>query len=87
MLSFNIAIALIGMIANVVMVPEGLQEALTTKIPTAKMHIVAVGAIIAIQLMVSFLMERKLFYVDVVEGKRFKAVFSSGPASSGLICA
>lgn len=75
MLAFNVAIALIGMIANVVMVPEGLQEALTTKIPTAKMHIVAVDAIIAIQIVVSFLMERKLFYVDVVEGKRFKAVF------------
>ena len=75
MLAFNVAIALIGMIANVVLVPEGLQEALTTKIPTAKLHIVAVDAIIAIQIMVSFLMERKLFYVDVVEGKRFKAVF------------
>ena len=75
MLAFNVAIALIGMIANVVLVPEGLQEALTTKIPTAKLHIVAVDAIIATQIMVSFLMERKLFYVDVVEGKRFKAVF------------
>lgn len=75
MLAFNVAIALIGTIANVVLAPEGLQEALTTKIPTAKLHIVAVDAIIAIQIMVSFLMERKLFYVDVVEGKRFKAVF------------
>ncbi len=75
MLAFNVAIALIGMIADVVLAPEGLQEALTTKIPTAKLHIVAVDAIIAIQIMVSFLMERKLFYVDVVEGKRFKAVF------------
>jgi hypothetical protein len=75
MLAFNMAIALIGVAANVVLVPEGLQEALTTKIPTAKLHIVAVDAIIAIQIMVSFLMERKLFYVDVAEGKRFKAVF------------
>jgi hypothetical protein len=52
------AIALIGMIANVVMVPEGLQEALITKIPTAKMHIVAVDAIIAIQIMVAFPTEK-----------------------------